>query len=303
MSLVAIKEWQQRDPKNWAVYIDAEFAYNESWAADIGVDTTRLKVMREEDGIKIFSSLCGVPHKDIGKPKAKAGLLDMVIEQGGSDATGLGIIVLDSVASIQSPIESIKEVGNTNIAPLARFLPDALKRLKPLLSQSGVTFIAINQLRVDPGKMYGDPTTTPGGRALKHNCDIMVNFGKTESKAKMFLDENDEPYGHIVTAKIDKNRVGPAHKKCDFDIEYCNGVVNRNKELANLAIKYNVIYQPNKVMYEFNGEKYKGRENLYEAFKSVDEAAVMKQIMENKLNKVSVKEPTDEGEENNDNQL
>jgi recombination protein RecA len=265
MSLVAIKEWQKLNPKNWAVFLDAEYSFNKTWAASIGVDLDRIKVVPEEDGVKIFTYLCGVPHKELGKEKQKLGLLDMVKEQGGSDASGLGIIVLDSIAMIKSPVEATKAVGNTNMGPMARFLPDALRRLKPLLAQTGVVFIAINQVRVDLGKMFGDPTSTPGGKALKHAEDVMVHFTSSDSLKSKFLDANDEPYGHVAGARIDKSKVGPSFKKCLFDLEYTKGVVNKNKEMAMLAIRYGAVERPNNKTYVYGDLRWNSKEAFYEA--------------------------------------
>ena len=291
MSLVAIKNWQDKSPKNWAVYIDVEFAFNSDWAHDLGIDMGRLNVIREDNAAKIFTYLCGKPNPDPKKPKIKDGLLDMIVEYedaakgiSGSDASGLGLIVLDSVAVMQSPIESIKEVGHTNIAPLARFLADGLKRLKPLLSKSKVTFIAINQIRVDPGKSYGNPETTPGGKSLKHACDIMVHFGKTESKAKMFFNDMEERYGHIVNARIDKNRVGPAHKSFEFDLEYLKGVVNQHKELGQLGLKYGVVTKPNNMTYSYYGEEFKGKDNFFDYLKNKDLSKFLEDIKKEKDN-------------------
>jgi recombination protein RecA len=278
MSLVAIREWQRKDPKNWAVFVDAECSFNPSWATQIGVDVKRLKIDREENGRAIFNALCGIPHKEMGKPKAKLGLLDMIKENGGSDETGLGLIIIDSVAAMVSPIESMKEVGHTNISPLARFLPDALRRLKPLLSQTGVSCIIINQLRDDPGKMFGDPTTTPGGRALKHACDVMVNFNLTESKAKMFLDSEGAPYGHISTARIDKTKTGTPKKTCEFDLHYTVGVVNKHKEIGSLAIKYGVVERPNTKSYVYGGQNWVGKDNFFTAIEENEN--LQKEFME-----------------------
>jgi len=267
MSLMAIKEWQMLDPDNWAVFIDAEYTYNKAWAEKLGVDNDRVFLIKENDGVKIFTALCGVPHKELGKEKAKPGILDMEAEE----PSGLGIIVLDSVAAMQAPVESTKTVGNTNMAPMGRFLPDALKRLTPLLSKTGVAFIAINQVRVDLGKMFGDPTSTPGGKAWKHYCSVMLHFTSSESKESWFLDDNGTKYGHIVGARVDKNKVACPNSKCNFDVKYESGISNRHKEVFDIGVKYGVIQRPNNVSYLYEDYKWKGKE------------ACIKAILENNL--------------------
>lgn len=267
MSLMAIKHWQSLSPNNWAFFIDAECGFNIGWAKILGVDVSpdRLRLLRSNNGAEIFEKLCGVPHKEPGKPKSKLGLLDMVKESGGSDESGLGIIVLDSIAAMAPPLEMASHSGKSNMALLARFLPPELRKITPLLSETGVTFIAINQVRTDPGKMYGDPTSTPGGAAWKHYCSVMVHFLMSESKDRQIFNESGEQVGHTLKARIDKNRVGPPKRICDLDVKYVEGVANKHIEIATLATKYGVVKRPNNRTYLYNEEKIVGKDTYYEA--------------------------------------
>jgi len=283
MSFMAIKEWQQKHEDNWAVFIDSEFSYDEQWAKRLGVDTDRIFLIKENDGVEIFTQLVGEPHKDLGKPKKKLGLLDMEKEE----PTGLGIIVLDSIASVIPPITMTKAVGNTNIAPMGRFLPDALTKLIPLLSQTGVLFIGINQVRVNVGKMFGDPTSTPGGNALKHYCSVMVHFTSSESKDSLLVDNNGITYGHIAGARIDKNKVAPPRKSCKFYLDYFNGVINKNIEIGELAIKYGIVDRPNNRTYKYNDNTWVGKDNFCAAILELNlENELLDKIKEEKLNYV-----------------
>lgn len=267
MSLMAIKHWQSLSPNNWAFFIDAECGFNIGWAKILGVDVSpdRLRLLRSNNGAEIFEKLCGVPHKEPGKPKSKLGLLDMVKESGGSDESGLGIIVLDSIAAMAPPLEMASHSGKSNMALLARFLPPELRKITPLLSETGVTFIAINQVRTDPGKMYGDPTSTPGGAAWKHYCSVMVHFLMSESKDRQIFNESGEQVGHTLKARIDKNRVGPPKRICELDVKYVEGVANKHIEIATLATKYGVVKRPNNRTYLYNEEKIVGKDTYYEA--------------------------------------
>lgn len=253
MSLVAIREWQKLNPENWAVFIDAEYTYDKDWAEKIGVDNSRVFLIKENNGAKIWAILCGVPGKD-AKTKGKPGLLQMEVEE----PSGLGIIVLDSIAAVQAPTEALKAVGNMNMAPMARFVPDALRRLTPLLGQTGVVFIAINQIRIDIGKMFGDPTSTPGGKAWKHGCSVMVHFTMSEKKENLFFDDNGNRFGHVGGARIDKCKVSFPGGKCNFDVEYVNGVVRLEREIALLGIKFGIIDRPNNRTYTYssNNKQY-----------------------------------------------
>ena len=197
LSFTTIAEWQKQDPKNWAMFVDAEFTYDGDWARSLGVDTDRLFVYRENKGAKIFDRLVGIPGKPDNKgqvKKVKPGILDLELENGG---TGLGIIVLDSIAAMQVPMEESSKAGKANIALVARFLPPELRKLTPMLSQTGVCFIAINQLRYKPDVMYGDPTDSPGGTALKFACSQMVNLGIINSKDSR-IEEGDVRVGHHI---------------------------------------------------------------------------------------------------------
>lgn len=276
LSLETIKRWQSLNQKNWALFIDAELAFDKTWAKKLGVDLGRLKIMRTNDGKKIFEYLCGVPHKEYGKAKVKPGLLDMVAEKGGADEVGLGIVVLDSVAAIIPPMEMVSTIGKANMALMARFLTDTLKKLVDGVSRSGVLFIATNHVRVDPGKMWGDPTTTPGGHAWKHHCSMMVHLLPIEAKDSKII-EDGEIAGHILKARIDKNKVGPPKRSCEVHVKYDEGVVDHNIEIATLAVKYDVVKRPNNRTYEYGNMKWVGKDSFYEALKDQQLAEEMLQ--------------------------
>jgi len=260
MSLLAIKEWQSLDPDNWAIFIDAEETFDVNWAETLGVDMDRLYMIKSNDGIEIWTQLCGVPSKEIGKPKVRPGILDLEKEE----PSGLGLIVLDSIAVVNTPIEMSRQVGNTNIAPMGRFMPDALRRLVPLLSQTGVTFIAINQVRMDMSIMFGDPETTPGGKAWKHSCSIMVNFTRSMSKKTHIIDEvSAKRIGHIGGARMDKNKVALPDGKCSIELNYFEGIVNKHKEVGELAIMYGVVERPNNRTYVFGDKKWTSRDDFF----------------------------------------
>ena len=267
LSLCTIAEWQKKDPNNWAMFIDAEFSFDQTWAESLGVDTSRLMVYRENKGTEIFNRLIGVPNKRNKTgivTLAKPGVLNMEVETGGS---GLGVIVLDSIASMQPPQEEDSKAGKDNMALMARFLPMVLRKLTPLLSETGVTFIAINQVRFQPGVMYGDPTMSPGGTALKHACSQMINLGMIRSAESYILDGDKTQIGHKIRAKVQKNKKAPPFRVAEFSIKYTEGIVNKEDEIRDIGARYGVIQRPNNKTWILDDIKYNGKDSISEALK------------------------------------
>lgn len=285
MALSTIAQWQKQAPDNWAMFIDAEFTYMQEWAEAIGVDTSRLMVYRENKGSEIFARLVGVPSKPNPRTgeikKVKPGILDQEIELGG---TGLGVIVLDSVPAMSVPMEEASKPGKANIALMARFLPPELRKLTPLLTQTGVLFIAINQLRFRPDVMYGDPTSSPGGQALKHACAQMVNFGMINSKESR-IEEDGERIGHHVRAKVEKNKKAPPYRVAEFGIKYLEGVVDKHIEVRDIGARYGVIDRPNTKTWELDGVKYNGKDAIAAALLDEElQLSVLERAKEAKAN-------------------
>jgi recombination protein RecA len=286
MSLVAIAEYQKMNPEGWAFFIDAEFTFDAGWAKGLGVDLERLKVYRENRGVQIWERLIGQPNKIVSgkiQPNGKAikGILDLEKEYGG---TGLGVVILDSIASVIPPIEEGSAVGKQNISPLSRFLPDALRRLTPALSDTGVTFIAINQIRVNPGVLYGNPECSPGGAALKHAASIMANFGICTG-AESKIEDGDVRVGHHLRCRIDKNKVASAYRTAEFAIGYTKGVINKNIEARDLGARYGIIERPNNRTWVLDGVQYNGKDDIAKALADETlQASVVERAKEAKKN-------------------
>ena len=279
MSLIAIAEYQKANPENWAMFIDAEFTFDKKWAAQLGVDLDRLFVYRENNGVKIFERLIGRPSKT-GAAKSKLGLLDMEKE----NPSNLGIIVLDSVAFIKPPQEETSEVGKANMALLARFLPPVLRQLTPMLADTGVSFIGINQVRMDPGVMYGNPESSPGGRAFKHACSVMLNFSRIAAKDSVILDNNGDKVGHHVRVKVSKNKLAPPFREAELALLYNGSVSEHNLEIRDLGDKYGILERPNNKTWIYNGTQYNGKDKMAEALLDDDlRNEVIEKIMEVKF--------------------
>lgn len=288
MALSTIAHYQKQDPENWAMFIDAEFTYQKEWAEQLGVDTSRLYVYRENKAALIFDRLVGVPGKPNPRTgeikKVKLGILDIELETGG---TGLGIIVLDSVPSMMVPMEESSRAGKANMALMARFLPPELRKLTPLLTATGVLFIAINQLRFTPGVVYGDPTSAPGGQALKHACAQMINFGMIKSKDSRIEDEEKEQTGHHIRAKVQKNKKAPPFRTAVFAVKYIKGVVDKNVEVRDIGARYGIINRPSTKTWELNGVKYNGKDAMAAALEDEElQLSVLEKAKEAKANRI-----------------
>lgn len=263
LALSCIKEYLDANPENTALFIDAEYTYDPAWAKKQGIDVDRVMVIKTNDAKAIFEGLIGkVKVNSVTKKVTKSmrGILDHIIEGSDPKFKRLGIIVLDSIAVLNTPLEISADIGKANMAPIPRFLSTELKKLTPVIAQANVAFIGINQVRVNLGQMFGDPSTSPGGKALKHACSLMINMAPVFSSDSVIKNPDGEKIGHTVRAKIQKNKVGAPFRKAEYKIEYTKGMVNRSEEIFDLAIKYGFITRPNNQNYIVDGEKIRGRD-------------------------------------------
>jgi recombination protein RecA len=269
LALSCIKNYLNENPDNTALFIDAEYTYDPEWAKNQGVDISRVMVIKTNDAKAIFEGLIGtmkVNSKTKKASKNMKGILDHVIEGKDPRFKNLGIIVLDSIAVLNTPLEISADIGKANMAPIPRFLSTELKKLTPVVAQANVAFIGINQVRVNLGQMFGDPTTSPGGKALKHACSLMVNMAPVFSADSVIKDEEGSRIGHTVRAKIQKNKVGAPFRQAEYKVEYKKGIVNTDEEVFDLAVKYGLIERPSSQSYLIDGEKIRGRDKAMAAF-------------------------------------
>lgn len=273
LSLLCMKSWLDENPDNTVMFIDAEYTYDANWARSLGVDTSRVVVAKTNDAKKIFEGLLGkmTVNKTTGKAsKSVKGVLDLVKEGTDPRFKNLGLIVLDSVAAMNTPMEVDAAIGKQNMAPMPRFLSTELKKLTPAVADANVAMIFINQVRVNPGVMYGNPEDSPGGKALKHACSVMVNMAPISGADSKVEDENENVIGHKVRAKIQKNKVGAPFREAVYTIKYTEGLINREEELLDLAVLCKVINRPNNRTYELGDDKFSSRQAMIDYLK--DEA-------------------------------
>ena len=269
LALSCIKQYLDKNPDNTALFIDAEYTYDPAWAAKQGIDTDRVMVIKTNEAKTIFEGLIGkVKVNSVTKKVSKSmrGILDHVIEGTDPRFKNLGIIVLDSIAVLNTPLEISADIGKANMAPIPRFLSTELKKLTPVVAQANVAFIGINQVRVNLGQMFGDPSTSPGGKALKHACSLMLNMAPILSSDSVIKNSSGEKIGHTVRAKIQKNKVGAPFRQAEYKVEYEKGIVEEGEELFDLAVKYGLIERPNNQSYMVYGEKIRGRDAALSVF-------------------------------------
>ena len=230
-ALQAIAEHQKLGGR--AAFIDAEHALDPVYAERLGVDIDELLLSQPDTGEQALE------------------ICDALVR-----SEAVSIIVIDSVAALVPQAEIDGEMGDSHVGLQARLMSQALRKLSGTINKTNTTCIFINQLREKVGVMFGNPETTPGGRALKFYSSIRLDIRRNEQ-----LKMGDGIVGNKTTIKVVKNKVAPPFKTAVVDIMYGEGV-SREGEIIDLGVEAGIVEKTG-AWYSCNGEKLgQGKENV-----------------------------------------
>ena len=230
MALHIVAEAQKAG--GYAAYIDAEHAVDPEYSKNLGVDTEELLISQPDTGEQALE------------------ICETLVRSGAVD-----VIVIDSVAALVPRAELEGDMGDTHVGLQARLMSQALRKLTGTVSRSNTTVIFINQIREKIGVMFGNPETTPGGRALKFYSSIRMEIRRITS-----LKDGGEMVGSRVRVKVVKNKVAPPFKQTEFDIMYGQGI-SYEGDVLDLAVSGDIVEKTG-AWYSFEDTKIgQGREN------------------------------------------
>ena len=237
-----------------AAYIDVENALDPVYAKALGVDIDSLLVSQPSSGEQAL---------DIAEALIRSGAID--------------VVVVDSVAALVTQQEIDGDMGASHVGMQARLMSQALKKLSGAVAKSNCAVIFINQLREKIGISYGNPETTPGGRALKFYSSVRIEIRRAEQ-----LKDGSDVYGNHVKCKVVKNKVAPPFKVAEFDILYGKGV-SKSGEIIDLAIELDFIHKSGS-WFSYEGQRIaQGKENTRKYIESNEE--LMKELSEKIMGK------------------
>ena len=248
-ALEAIAEVQKAGGK--AAFIDAEHALDPVYAKNLGVDINDLLLSQPDTGEQALEICEALVRSE-----------------------AISIVVIDSVAALVPQAEIEGEMGDSHVGLQARLMSQALRKLSGTISKNNTIAIFINQLREKVGVLFGNPETTPGGRALKFYSTIRLDVRRGEQ-----IKNGDNVIGNKTNVKIVKNKVAPPFKTASVEIMYGQGV-SREAEILDLASEIGIVDKSG-AWYSYNGEKIgQGKENAKQFLR---DNPTIKEEIENKV--------------------
>lgn len=227
-----------------AAFIDAEHALDPNYAKNLGVNIDELYVSQPN---------CGEDALEIAEALLRSGAID--------------IVVIDSVAALVPRAEIDGEMGDSFVGIQARLMSQAMRKLTGVVAKTNAIALFINQIREKVGVMYGNPETTPGGRALKFYASVRLDVRKGEQ-----LKNGSEVVGNRTKVKVVKNKVAPPFRTCEFDLIYGQGI-SREGSLLDMAVAKDII-QKSGAWFSYNDQRIgQGRDNTRMYLKEHPEVA------------------------------
>lgn len=266
LALHMIAECQKKGGE--AAFIDAEHALDPVYAKHLGVDIDNLIVSQPDTGEQAL---------EIAEALVRSGAID--------------IIVVDSVAALVPKAEIDGDMGDAHVGLQARLMSQALRKLAGVLNKSNTAIVFINQLREKVGVMFGNPETTPGGRALKFYASVRLDIRKTEN-----LKQDGEVFGNRVRVKVVKNKVAPPFREAEFDIIYGKGI-SKSGNILDLGVNLDIVEKSGS-WFAYEGTRIgQGRENAKKYLE--DNPTVMEEVekkVKAKFNEAFEKSLSDDSE-------
>jgi len=263
VALHAIAEVQKAG--GTAAFIDAEHALDPLYASKLGVNIDELLLSQPDTGEQAL---------EIAEALVRSGAVD--------------IIVVDSVAALVPKAEIEGDMGDSHVGLQARLMSQALRKLSGAISKSKTIAIFINQLREKIGVMFGNPETTPGGRALKFYSSVRLDVRRIET-----IKQGNDMVGNRTRIKVVKNKVAPPFKQAEIDIMYGEGI-SREGSLVDIGVEMEIV-QKSGAWFSYNGERLgQGRENAKQFLKDhKDTAAIIETQIRDASNLAATATPAD----------
>jgi recombination protein RecA len=215
-----------------AAFIDVEHAFDRFWAKKVGVDLDSVLFSQPDDAEQTLE------------------IVETLVRSGAVD-----VIIVDSVAALAPRAELAGEMGDSHVGLVPRLMSQALRKLTAIISKSKTSVIFINQVREKIGVVYGNPETTPGGRALKFAASVRMEIRRGEP-----LKVGTETVGYRTRVRVIKNKVAPPYTQAEFDMEFTGGIT-REGSILDVACDYDIIDKAG-AWFSYGEERLgQGREN------------------------------------------
>ena len=243
-----------------AAFIDAEHAFDRTYAEKLGIDTENLLISQPDNGEQALE------------------ITENLIRSGAID-----IIVIDSVAALTPKSEIEGEMGDSKMGLHARLMSQALRKLTGTINKTGCCCIFINQLREKIGVMFGNPETTTGGNALKFYASVRLDIRRIGQ-----IKDGDAVIGNRTRVKVVKNKVAPPFRQAEFDILYGEGI-SKVGEVIDLGVEHNIIKKSGSWFSYGETKLGQGRDSVKALFN--DNPDLMEEI-ETKIRKILSSDPS-----------